>query len=307
MSSWTTSDFLTDVRRKGRIPSSDPTYTATALLREADDAISEWFTEPVFGVAENYWLKTVNFNITADDSTYRLPSRAVGDTIVLAEYVDAAGTTRELNHYHINERHLLAENGGSTPEGIVIEGNEIVSIPTPNATEGTLRLKYAQRRGKFTPVADAMQITAIAGNVLSGNAPSSWTTSSTVDLIEENPGFDTFDVDRALSAVSSGVSVTLSVAPPSDLAVGDWVALSWYTPVIQLPLELHSPLSWAVASAVREQIGDTAAAERFAQRAAAGVERAKNVMAPRVKGISKKIHNPQSFLRGSRPWARRWN
>lgn len=307
MSSWTTADFLTDVRRKGRISTSDPTYTATALLREADDAINELFTEPIFGITENYWLKTVSFNLTADDATYRLPARAVGDTIVLAEYVDSAGTTRRLNHYHINERHPRAEEGGATPEGIVIEGNEIVSIPTPNATEGTLRVKYAIRRGKLVETTSAFQVTGIGGQALSGNVPSGWTTANTVDLIEETPGFDTFDIDVGLAAVTAGVSATISSSVPADFAIGDWVSLAWTTPIIQLPIELHSPLVWAVASAVREQIGDIQAAERMAARAQAGIERAVKIMTPRVKGISKKVHNQQSFLRGSRPWARRWD
>lgn len=305
--SWTTTDLLSDIRRKGRIPSADPTYTDAALLREADDAVSERFVEPIFGVSENYFVRTKSFNVTADDATYRLPERAVGDAIVNVEYVDSGGTTRRLNHYHINERHTLNDEGGATPEGVVIEGNEIVAIPTPNATTGTLRVKYMTRRGKFVAVASAMQITAIAGNVLSGNAPSGWTTATEVDLIQQNPGFDTLDVDRALSAVSAGVSVTLSATPPDDLAVGDWVAVAWQTPIIQLPVELHSPLVWAVASAFREQIDDQQAAERFLRRAEDGIQRAVNIMTPRVKGISRKVHNQQSFIRGARPWARRWD
>lgn len=305
MTAWTTDTLLSDIRRKGRIPPGDPTYTSSAILREADEALHEMFAGELLKISENYGVKTKTFPIVAQDDTYRIPSRAYGDLLLHAEYVDEAGTARRLNHYHLGERYTLYEDAGGPPVGFVLEGNEVALIPPPISSVGQLRVRYQHRPGQFIVTTEAMQITGISGTTLTGVPPSSWTTSSIVDLIQDQPGFDTLAIDQAVTAVT-GATVTLASALPADLVVGDWVSLAMQTPVVQIPLELHGPLTRAVAGRIRMDIGDVQAGDRLLRESEAGIARVVSAFTPRMKGISRKVHNPHSFLRGGRFSGQGW-
>lgn len=304
MPSWTTTEALTVVRRRGVIPAADPVNTDAALMDEMDSIISERMAPAISSIRESYWVKEKSYTVTADQAEYRLPERATGDFIVDVVYQDASGSHKSLARYWQEERHPLNNDSTNLPEGFVVQGNQLVIIPTPNATVGTLKVSYQNRRGKLIATSSAMQITGISGVTISGNPPTAWTINDTFDFVQDKPGFDTLGTDLTISGINPGTSVAMDATPPTDLAVGDWLSLAWETPVIQLPMELHSALYWGVASSFRAQIGDESAAQSFERRMNTAIAHVVSSMTPRVKGESMKVHNPRSFLRGGRAWHR---
>lgn len=304
---WTTAAALTEIRRTARLPAADPTYTDAALFREMDRKINSAIAPEVDAVREGFFVRSKDYTLAANTAEYLLPARAVGDTLIDVLYQEPNGSFRSMAHFLSSERHTLNNSPSGGPIGFVIEGNHLVVVPTPSSAVGTVKVLYATRRGKLVATTDAMQITGIAGNVLSGNAPSAWTTSNTFDLVQDKPGFDTLDIDRAASGVSSATSVTLSSTPPSDLAVGDWVSLSWETPIIQLPLELHDALYSVVAGYICLEIGRTKEAQLFKAEGVEAINRAANLLTPRVKTESKKVTNPNSFIRSGKAYSRWWS
>lgn len=307
---WTTAEALAEVRRRARLPSSDPTYTDAALLAEMDSVINAYMAPALSSVREHYWVKEYEVSIAAGTAGYLLPSRAFGDTIVDVLYKDTDGDHYKIHQYNIDERHTFNNSGSSTdrPFGVVIQGNTMQVIPTPTTATGTIKVLYQNRRGKLATTTDTFKITNISGNVISGDVPTSWTNSDSFDFIQDLPGFDTIAVDLTAATVVSGTSLTMDASPPSDLVVGDWVGLAWATPVIQLPMELHDALYWFTAAAVLGPLGDLQTANTFRGWAENSLSRVASALTPRIKTKTKKIRNESSMLRGKRSGrtTRRW-
>lgn len=307
---WTTAEALAEVRRRARLPSSDPTYTDAALLAEMDSVINAYMAPAMSSIRENYWVKEVDVSLAADTSEYGLPARAFGESIIDVLYKDTDGDHFKIDQYNIDERHTFNNAGSSTdrPLGVVIMANKLQVIPTPTSATGSIKVLYQNRRGKLATTTDTFKITNIGGNVISGNVPSSWTNSDSFDFIQDLPGFDTIATDLTAAAVVSGATLTMNAAPPSDLAIGDWVGLSWATPVIQLPMELHDALYWFTAAAVLGPLGDLQTANTFRGWAENSLSRVASALTPRIKTKNRKIRNESSLLRGRRSsyTTRRW-
>lgn len=308
MPSWTTTELLENIRRKARVSSTDPSYTDAALLREADDAVSSVFLPAVSNLGQFHLVRTVDLTVTANQADYRIPERAAGDALVDVWLTDSDGNSgHSLPDVGLDRVHTY---GTGEPIGYAIQGQVITLVPTPTTTTGRLRVKYTTRRGKFVATSSAAQITGIdtgTKTVTCSTVPSAWVNTSEYDLVQGMPGFDHLAIDQGVSAVVTGASGTLAFdnTLPTDLAVGDWVALAWETPVVQLPLEMHGVLELEVASKIAKAIGDYAVADHYKADVREAVAAWQNMAAPRNKLQPRKIINHHSFMRGGQ--ARRWS
>ena len=132
--------------------------------------------------------------------------------------------------------------------------------------------------------------------------PAGWTTSTKLDVVEQNPGFDTVIFDEAPSAVSTGASGTVDFASTSGVSVDDWVCEAGFTPVVQVPDIMHSCLVLAVCSQVFESLGDAAGAEITAQRLDRALKGILETIEERNEGDHPKVVNRYSPLRAGRRW-----
>lgn len=304
---WLTSDLLTKVRLYGRLRDTDVDYTDANLLAIADDLITSKFSEVMAGARQGHWLASEDSTITAAQSDYRLPKRALADCIVDVNVVDAQGVARPLAGPLPQSEigtYTIATSG--TPHAFAVVGNVVRLLPTPSVTQDTLRIRYLIRRSKLVTVASAGLITAINTGtrvVTCSSVPASWTTSSRFDFVQAEPGFEHLGTDRTISAVVTGASGTLtfSATLPTDLAVGDYVALRWQTPVVQLPDEMHGALANLVASHVLIQTGDRSGAEMLDGNGGTQLDSGQRMVSPRVSSRPEVIRH-QPLVRRSRWW-----
>ena len=303
---WTTTDLLADVRRRAMLPNVSTQGTTDAdLLEYANNEMSANLVPLVMSVNEEFFVQTVDVATISGQYAYRLPNRNVGGKLRDVNYIMGAAL---LNLARIEPEQLTQFVVGSVgfPAGFYLESGSINLIPKPSVG-GLLRFKHFVRPGRLiTSTAQYGTITAVNYTgpdtvvlSVSGSSPFVPSSGPTVDVIAANPPFEYLLTNATVTSTVSGgtvdrtVTVTSPTSPPPNFSpniqVGDYITQLDVSPVIQLPVELHSLLAQRIVCAVMESFGYQ---ERWAQAkriADEMEERALRLIAPRVDGAPKKM------------------
>lgn len=267
----TTTKLLTSIKRKAYIPDGQVTFSDADILEIADEEIQSILLPEIISVREEYFTYSEDFTYAA---SLNIPYRAIGMQV---RDVHIVCNDTIISDFPMLEIERLAN---SNIEGFYLKNNNII-INLANTTDKTVRIYYPIRPSKLVPVAEAGQITAINGSVLTcSSVPSDWTTE-TLDLIKQDGGHECLAID--LTGTASGSDITLTTTPPSSLRVGDWIALQGESPLIQLPKDYFGVLAQGVAASLMEIRGEAGAAMAVAKYKALR-ESALKLLTPRVQG-----------------------
>lgn len=266
---------------KGSLP--DGRFEDSELLDLAYDALLSEIVPMVLDSREDYFVTYKDYAITADQSHYVIPTRALNG--VLREVKLIRGS--EVVNLERRDLEDITSTATGTPDSFYINGNDVVLYPTPSTTENTLRLYYFIRPSRIVTVAECGVITGISGNTVSLSIPTGWTTSNTFDLIRGKAHYDVLAIDLEASSVSGG-AITFTSSVPSILAVGDYVALAEETCFAFLPPEGHVALVQCAVTSALESIGDPNAA-LSAQKADMLKKTFQSVLKTRVQGQPKPL------------------
>jgi len=283
--------LLEQIKSRALIPTNQSTYTDEDLLEMATDQMQNTVIPMILRTRNEFFVTSSDHAITSSNREIDIPYRAIG--LSLRDVVKADGP----------DEHSLAliapENKGiqlsATASGFYLRANKVVVL---GSWSGTVRLYYHQRPGSLVETSTARKVTAIntgTNTITVASVPTSWTTSTVVDLIRYRPGFDTLNSDLAITAINTN-DITLS-GLPAGLAVGDWITVSETSPVPQIPVEYYPFLAQSVAAKILEGIGDfegmkaaMASMQRLEQNAI-------QLISPRVRGEAKKAvgHRKTSY------------
>lgn len=256
---WTTTDLLTSIRDRQMLPSaSTGSLNPSALLQYATDELWITLLPIIMGVRERYYETYVDTAYTDSTPTMPIPDRAIGGVISAVQY---------LNEQSITALNPMAPTVAwttqptSQPSNFWFENNSIVFYPPPVGTYGTIRQRYFQRPSALALTIDCARITAF--DPLTGEAtctpPASWTTSDTFDFVPQTASKATpFALDSVASSITP-TTMTFSALSQDDanrIRVGDWIALSGYTPIPEIPLEFQAVLAQAACVRALSAIGD---------------------------------------------------
>lgn len=304
---WTTTDLLADVRRRAMLPSTATLGTLDAdILAHADNEMASRLVPLVTSVNEEFYVQTTDVPIVSGRAAYRVPDRSAGGKLRDVTYL--LGVSR-LNLARIEPEQLTAfiVNPVGMPVAFYMEAGTVNLVPTPGAG-GTVRMLYYVRPGRFTSSAsDYGVITSVSysGNsvILQYTGSLSTTNGSLCDIIAYRPPFEYLLTDGVVSGLSSGMmtltissSTTPGPALSPNIAVGDYVCVRDRSPIMQLPVELHSLLVQRTVCAVLETFGY---AERLAlaeQVYARMEESALKLLTPRVDGAPRKMRGVLNAL-----------
>lgn len=185
---------------------------------------------------EDYYIATETINLVSGVTKYRIPDRSFTQTLRDVAYVDTAGNIDELPFTQLSNEDRYPLNGSGRPSAYYLIGNSIQLLPL-NITSpvGSLKVRFAFRPNTLVTMDRVGTITAISGNdVTLDTVPSNITVGSKIDLITAKHGNEVVDWDVSVSAIAGSV-VTLSSAPDSMIAAGDYMATATETPVLQIP------------------------------------------------------------------------
>lgn len=289
MASFTTTDFLASVRARGAIPTSTNSSNVnntTNLLAMATEELHIKLLPLIMSAREEFYVAKKEYAVTANQSEYAIPTRASG--VVLRDVQLIKGTTI----YSLNpiDSELITTTGTGSVEGYYLEHNNVVLYPTPGSTSGTLRLRYFIRPSRLAAVTACAQISSIdttASSVTVSSIPSTWAASTIVDFIKATVPHQNPAIDQSITNVA-GTTVTFT-SLPTDLAVGDWIALAEYTPIPQIPYEFQPVLAQMTVVKALESIGDREGAKAARDDLELLKMNALMLITPRVQGSVKKV------------------
>lgn len=286
---YTTSDLLSSVRRRGSIPTTTNTNNvnnSTNLLEMATEELQINLMPLILSAREEFYVRTKDHTVVADTASYAIPTRASGQ--ILRDVLLIDGTTIK-SLPEIDPEDITTTQSG-TVEGYYLEHNNVVLYPTPGAGGDTLRLKYFLRPSRLAATSACAQISAIdtTTNIVSvSSIPSSWSTGDILDLIDQDSPFNPLAIDQTSTLISS-TDITFA-SLPTGLAVGDWVAQADYTPIPQVPYEFLHVLAQMTVVAALNAIGDFEGEKRAYAKLEKMMEDALNLITPRNQGEVRKI------------------
>lgn len=288
-------------------------FTDADLIAHANNEMASRMVPLVMSVNEEFYVQTVNIPIVAGKTAYRMPSRNAGAKLRDVTWVQGA-TIQPLFRIEPEMLSRWVSGAAGTPQGFYLEAGALNLVPAPTAS-GVLRMRYFVRPGAFTvTAADFGVITAVTTNtstdgagVFAGTFSGSLTLSATEDIIAFRPPFEYLAINATnftfaapnISMVSDGATSTMS----PNVAVGDYITKPDLSPILQLPVELHSLLAQRVVCAVMEALnyGDRLkAAEAVYARME---EAALRLISPRVDSAPKKMRGLLNSVPGFWP---RW-
>lgn len=258
----TADDLLTSIKRGITVPSYQGRFSDDDILALADEEIQTVFIPMITALRQEYFVKAKTTALVASQSGYAIPERAIGRTLRDIRYVDSGGRKSFIRLLSPEFEHEYSNvDSVGEPIGFYPQEDKIILVPTPGSSpSGSIEMKYEIRPGKLVKLVEVATITAIntGTGVLttSTDVPATITTATPVDLIQARAGNVTRIMDETPTAVGS-TSVTITAANlPSDLVVGDYIALAGETPVVQLPEEAHPVLANAVHCRLLRALGD---------------------------------------------------
>lgn len=279
-----TSRFLDMVKLKGAIPTGR--FTDAEILEVAYDTLLTEVQPLLISLREEYYVSQSTTAVSSGTATYPINPLALG--LVLRELkLTVDGTIHDLKRI---DPITVNDTNTGIPSQFWLQGESIILYPTPNVS-GTLTQSFFRRINKPVEISETAAITQIntISGVVTATPVTGWTTTNTFDLISRNNGNRILASNLTATAVGS-TDITFTASDlPTDLAVGDYVALNGETPYIQVPDDVIPLVQHITVRDLLESMGDQAgmqAAMAKIDRAIAAVGR---IMSDRAQGAQVKF------------------
>lgn len=301
MPDFTTTALLTSINNRALVPTSQTTYQTSDILALASEEVRSYIVPMIMKMRSEYFTyASPDVAIQANVSKYAIPYRAIGGKLRGVQLIDNAGNIFDFPL--IEEEDECFFNYGSntaTSFAFKLEGNAVKITPPPTSNSGSfIRFLIYFRPNELVATSAAAQITAIntgTGQVTITAVPSTFSTGTSLDLINGFPGFECRAYDQTPTDITGAV-ITFATLPVG-LSVGDWIALSGQTPIPQIPYDLHPLLAQSTAARLLESQGDVQGLELANAKLKQLEENAMHLLSPRTDGNAKKLINRYSTLR----------
>lgn len=264
MVDYTTDALIASVKRRITLPDAQNLFTDTDIIAFLGDELSSTVIPLIHSVQQEYWVYRTDVPLIQGQTNYTLPVRGVANGLRLLTLVDINGNEIEFPLLRpentASTYNWLSPYSTSTLYGFTMEDDHVVMFPQQIVANPVMsvRFRYERQPSQLCATSDAAQITNIAGSVVTVNAvPSSWTTSTVVDLVKGTPAFAAKADDLAISAIDAGASQITVTNLPSTAAIGDWLSVAGTSPIPQIPFQMFPFLCQCTANLCMAGMADT--------------------------------------------------
>jgi hypothetical protein len=277
-----TSDYsVAAVRRRGLIASSGK-LTTDDLLGFLNDATQDYIVPLLMSAREGFLFAKEDTAISGTE--YAMPKRASAERLYRVLLVDSNGEEYPLTRVETARK--------DEQEGFELIDNTIVLCEVPSGYT-YLRVEYYRMPNRLVLLTAAGKVTAKTDTTVTlETLPTTFSTSEPVDFISGTAGFRCRAIDKTPTAINSGTRTLTFISGdiPSNLAIGDYVALSGETPIAQIPQTLRPLLEQRACCLALEALGDGKLGT--AQKTLTDMEkRLLPTLTPRVPGAPRVIIN----------------
>lgn len=290
-----TSDLITAIKRRASVPTSQTTFQNSDFLALADEEIRSKMAPLILRNLEEHWVRTYDHNITANQASYLIPTRAVAASLRDVQVVNSNNDQDRRGLDRLSPDDLYGHLGTRSVQksGFYLQGNSVYLYPTPTSTQNKLRLSYYCRPNTLVETSACALVSSIntaTKQITVSSLPSTFTTSTALDFVKANPHFECSAIDQTPTDIT-GLVLTFANDLPSDLAVGDYLCLAGQSCVVQIPVELQPLLVQYVTVRVLSAQSDTEALKAALAELQKLEENANILIAPRVDGKAKRAVN----------------
>jgi hypothetical protein len=298
MTAYTSLDLVKSVRVRGMFPdASAGTFSAENILLLASEEIRLQVVPLILSAREKYYETFVEYPLTADQAIYPIPERAVGGVCSLVQYVNNQAVT---NIPPLDPTSVATTQTGLYPRGFYFENDHIVIYPTPNATQGTIRIRYPQRTSLLVLPSECAQITAVdavAETVEVTSYPSTWSAATKFDFVSNTVPYTPYGLETTCNTIVPGMSSTIisfTDLPKNregllQVKVGDWLAPAGYTCLPEIMSEFFPFLAQLTVVKLHEADNNNEAAGIAAKKMQDYAEAAIRLITPRETFGLKKV------------------
>lgn len=243
-----TDTLLPTLRLLPLMPSVQALFTDSDLLTIMTFEMTSKIIPLIDNQAEEYFITTDDIPYSTTQTVFTIPSRALAGKLRSVSFVDSNNNEVRIPRLRLEDimSNVNATGLAINPAlwGFYLRNNKVVlylgSTNGGSSSFQYLRLRYVRQPNQLVLSTACGQVTGIVGNVVTmGSVPTTFTTGSTYDLIQNVPQmFDSLLDDATITAVTTGTNGTVTFTAgtvPSDLAVGDWVCLANQSPIPQIP------------------------------------------------------------------------
>lgn len=316
---WTTTQFLTALKRNVTVPANNFRFTDTDLLSMADEQMQTFMLPLITSLRQEFFVRQENVALVADQANYKIPYRAVGRTLREIKCADSISDPQTVYNlvYVLPEdtQRFIFNNVAGNAVGYTVRGDNIVILPTPNTgITQNLQFFYELIPSQLIAVEDAGVVSSVntgTGAVTMVAAVDDFATGDTMDLVDYQSGNAVIGLDLVNASVSSNIVTfdpdDLPVAP-NALKAGDYVCLANQTPVLQIPNEAFFVMVQAVSVKVLEAQGDFEGMNAAQEKLKENIEGLTKLLVPRVESDAPTIINNNGLIsnRNQRSWLRRY-
>jgi hypothetical protein len=221
----------------GALSSSQANLQASDFLAFSNLVISTLVGE-VLGAREEYLVFQDVLPVTAGQTSYRIPYRAVNGEVRHLWFEDGSGSRFRLYAKAIEDMENYLTTSTGYPDGFYVMGNNIELMPPPNVN-GTLVMAYPFRPNLLVDATTTQSVIAVdkVNNIVTvPNIPPNFINGALYDLIDHLSGNGIVHYDLVGSISGNTISFP---TPIPDVAVGNYIAQAGQSPVPMIPEEGH--------------------------------------------------------------------
>lgn len=307
---YTTTGLIANVKRRITLPDAQNLYSPDDLIAFMGDELSGTIVPLVHSVQQEYWVQQINIPLVQNQTNYTIPIRGAANGLRLVTLVDNNGN--EIDYPMLRPENTassynwLSPYSTSTLYGFYMEGDHIVMFPNSVVTNpvNTIRFRIERQPSQLCATSEAAQIVAISGQLVTVSAiPSDWTTSLLYDIQNGQPQFQPKLDDAAVSNLNFSTSViTFTTALPSNLAIGDWIAVANTAPIPQIPYQMFPYLAQCVAGLALAGLADQGPYEESKQKLMLMKEDLLKLLQPRDMGNVQTVVNRGGLFDNGQFW-----
>jgi hypothetical protein len=317
VSNYYTSELLIDsVKRRISVPTNQNTFTDADILAFADEELGLVVVPAMMSLHEDYLLFSEDTEMEDDTSSYVIPYRAVGTKLYDLQFIDTNGISYPMSRTTAADTpNYQGSYTLNSAYAYYIKNSNVHLLPVlSGAATGSLRFFYFIRPSSLVMTDEVGVITNInrsTGEITVSSLPETFSNSTPCDFYRVHSPHNILYIDRTPTSADLS-SNTLTFDPddiPSELVVGDHVALSQQCAIPQIPSDLHVFLAQKTAERILESIGDSEGLNLARQKSAEMEVRAGTIIDNRVDESPIKITNRNGILQSgfmSRRWRRGW-
>ena len=258
-------DLITSIKYKSFVPVSQNTFQPSDIITIADENLLLKLVSDLFSQREDFFLKLKLTPITANYDHYPMP-RSIGNAIKCLWFVDSAGNYYPIEKIDVDQKHKWIGMSGQ-PSKFYIEGDEVVILPMPSTSTGSLAFEYYAKPNRLVATSSCAKITGISS--LAGFTTFTVDTDLTASLFVNSKidflsaidpfllWFDTITItDITATTISVATSDVTNSAGNIEVNLSDYICPNGKANIPMIPEEFHPVLAQMSAVSLLAGLGD---------------------------------------------------